>query len=322
MSAIDIFDFSFQIQGKDVHTEDGPRPDGQNLANGANVSFTTGTPTTGLPIPTTAGVIGTKTPTSTSVELTTTETKLASSHTSTPLTSGVTMSTAAQTDNAPSTESTTLDDTSPCQPNMPNTTAAADYPTDCSRFYIAVGQNAIQTIYPSGSTTEAVLVNCLSTCDGLWTVIQRRFDGSVDFYRNWADYKKGFGNASGEYWLGNDAIHQLTSRSSYKLKIVLKDWGDITAYAVYDPFQISDESDGYRLTIGDYQGNAGDSLWQHNGHMFSTPDRDNDVSSLPSCAVHYSGAWWYYNCLDSNLNGLYFHESGVLTKGRILLRIP
>ena len=200
---------------------------------------------------------------------------------------------------------------------MLNTTAAADYPSDCCDFYIAVGQNAFHSIYPSGSATEAVLVNCLSSCDGLWTVIQRRFDGSVDFYRNWADYKKGFGNASGEYWLGNDAIHQLTSRSSYKLKIVLKDWDDVTGYAIYDPFQISDESDGYCLTIGDYHGNAGDSLGQHNGYMFSTLDRDNDVSSSFHCAELYTGAWWYYSCLDSNLNGRYLHES-VQTRGRIL----
>ena len=42
---------------------------------------------------------------------------------------------------------------------------------------------------------------CDMTSDGgKWMVIQRRINGSVDFYLNWTDYVNGFGDLEGEFW--------------------------------------------------------------------------------------------------------------------------
>lgn len=47
--------------------------------------------------------------------------------------------------------------------------------------------------------------------EGLFQVFQRRWDGSVNFLRDWYSYKRGFGNQLTEFWMGNDNIHFLTS---------------------------------------------------------------------------------------------------------------
>ena len=88
-----------------------------------------------------------------------------------------------------------------------------------------------------------------------WTVFQRRVDGSVDFDRNWVDYKNGFGNLSGEFWLGLDKIHRLSATGQNVLRVDLESFENETAYAVYESFSVGNERLVYILNVGNYSGN-------------------------------------------------------------------
>ncbi|VDI32806.1 Hypothetical predicted protein, partial [Mytilus galloprovincialis] len=146
--------------------------------------------------------------------------------------------------------------------------------------------------------------------DYSWTVIQRREDGYTNFYRGWDDYKNGFGEPTGEFWLGNEHIYKLTSRGSYQLRVTLEDWNGDTRYATYNHFSLGNEASGYKLAIGKYSGNTGDGMSYNNGRVFSTKDRGN------RCAQQNVGAWWYGNCTYSNLNGEYLRGNTSSDKHR------
>ena len=147
----------------------------------------------------------------------------------------------------------------------------------------------------------------METDGGGWVVFQRREDGSVNFYRDWADYKTGFGDLDKEFWLGLDKINRLTKESPQTIRFDLSDFDGNSRYAQYKTFKVGNEASGYVLNFGSYSGDAGDSFILYPGGMkmkFSTRDKDQDTWSS-SCAQAYKGSWWYSACHSSNLNGMY-----------------
>ena len=110
-------------------------------------------------------------------------------------------------------------------------------------------QDGVYTIDPDGLGSFQVRCD-MTTNGGGWTVFQSRQDGSEDFYLGWSDYKAGFGDLNGEFWLGLDKIHRLTKSGQDVLRVDLMDFNN----AVYGTFSVADESDKYRLNIGTYSG--------------------------------------------------------------------
>ncbi|KAL1286668.1 TNXB [Ovibos moschatus] len=179
------------------------------------------------------------------------------------------------------------------------------FPRDCGEeMQNGVSTSRTTTIFLNGNRERPLNVFCdMETDGGGWLVFQRRMDGKTDFWRDWEDYAHGFGNISGEFWLGNEALHSLTRAGDYSLRVDLRA-GDEAVFAQYDSFQVDSAEEYYRLHLEGYHGTAGDSMSYHSGSVFSARDRDPN-NLLISCAVSYRGAWWYRNCHYANLNGLY-----------------
>ncbi|KAH8328566.1 hypothetical protein KR067_010786, partial [Drosophila pandora] len=175
-------------------------------------------------------------------------------------------------------------------------------------------------------------------CNGLgWMIIQRRIDGSVDFSRNWTDYKDGFGNLSGEFFLGLEKLHLITKSKQHELLIRLGKVDGSTNFVLYDDFRIGSEEKSYPLESIEYsKGDAGDSLGYLKNMKFSTFDRDNDISDLNYADLN-GGGWWFkdgthrytvemniylyiqsiklISLIHSSLNGI-FIKDGKWTRGK------
>ncbi|XP_010017571.1 PREDICTED: angiopoietin-related protein 2 isoform X1 [Nestor notabilis] len=202
-------------------------------------------------------------------------------------------------------------------PTLPTMPASSKFSLPSFCFDTGPWRDCLQALEDGHDTSSIYLVKPENTnqlmqvwCDqrhdpGGWTVIQRRLDGSVNFFRNWETYKQGFGNIDGEYWLGLENIYWLTNQGNYKLLITMEDWSGRKVFAEYASFRLEPESEYYKLRLGRYNGNAGDSFTWHNGKQFTTLDRDHDVYT-GNCAHYQKGGWWYNACAHSNLNGVWY----------------
>ncbi|XP_053387608.1 ficolin-1-like [Mercenaria mercenaria] len=89
----------------------------------------------------------------------------------------------------------------------------------------------------------------MTTDGGGWTVFQYRFNGSVDFYRNFSEYEEGFGNLKTEFWLGLRYIEELASKGRTDLRIDLEAPNGTTGFETFENFSLS-AGPAYTLHIG------------------------------------------------------------------------
>ena len=141
--------------------------------------------------------------------------------------------------------------------------------------------------------------------NGGWLVFQQRFDGSVSFNRTWHDYKNGFGDVDGEFWMGNKWIHLLTSSGKYDLYVIATDKANQTEVKRFKHFTIGSESEKYVFNYeAVYDGYSEHELFTKyiKNMSFSTPDQDVKDKD---CSIKYQGGWWFDMCFHDYFNGPY-----------------
>ncbi|EDV96723.1 angiopoietin-related protein 7 isoform X2 [Drosophila grimshawi] len=201
----------------------------------------------------------------------------------------------------------------PQQGGPGSSSAFQERATSCQQSYLAVkGILKLQLTEES----EPFYVPCED--DG-WTVIMNRSADDISFERSWLEYKEGFGNLAGDFFIGLDKLHALTTSSLHELRIWLQDFDGNVAIAGYDSFLISGEKELYALSLlgnfqSDLEHSAGDSLSYHAGSKFSTFDNDNDGCVECNCAQRHKGGGWFNSCGTSNLMGAY-HKNSPETAG-------
>ena len=140
--------------------------------------------------------------------------------------------------------------------------------------------------------------------------IQRRISNSVDFDRDWDDYVNGFGEAEGNYWMGLEEIHQLTTTHVVNLYIDIKTFVGEPFTLELETFLVDDAESNYAMYFTGYSHSSDrvrDSLFpsSYNGMMFTTRDRDNDLDHVNCASEYLRGGWWHKRCARVNPNGNY-----------------
>ena len=98
-----------------------------------------------------------------------------------------------------------------------------------------------------------------------WILIQHKTKYVYDprkavEYRNWTDFKQGFGTTDSDYWIGNDYLYGLTSNLcmpsnaivNYRLRIEILDNNGSWYSVEYKFFKVDSEAAMYKLNLTGY----------------------------------------------------------------------
>lgn len=104
-------------------------------------------------------------------------------------------------------------------------------------------------------------------------VIQRRQDDTVSFSRNFQEYKDGFGDLTGNFWLGLDKIASLCPKSApCQFKVTMSDMSNVERAIIYNDFSV-DSSSQYAMDTGTIASQTAGKYCFTNGYPVQTQGR-------------------------------------------------
>ena len=106
------------------------------------------------------------------------------------------------------------------------------------------------------------------------------------------EFKNGFGDVTGEFWLGLEKLYRITNQPyiKYSIRVEMLLTTGASYYYQSDNFYIAAEKERYKIvSIGSITArNVGSSYYFVAGHVFATPGKD--VAS--KCGAAYNGFWY------------------------------
>ncbi|XP_013412443.1 fibrinogen-like protein A isoform X1 [Lingula anatina] len=138
----------------------------------------------------------------------------------------------------------------------------------------------------------------------------RRYDNTMNFNRNWAEYKHGFGDPRLQFWMGNEALYALTNQGDYSMLVDMLSCNGRYYYVKWNLFRIKNEATKYAvdaITLESYNTTSTAGLEEIRGHPFGTTDNINTYSpnTNKTCAKQHGGGWWFLTCTGFHLTGNY-----------------
>ena len=163
-------------------------------------------------------------------------------------------------------------------------------PRDCydlKCYRVSKAKDGPHTIYPSMPPLDSLhhlQVSCDQVTDGGgWIMYQRRVEGTLNFTRNWEEYKYGFGDPGDnttELWMGNENVYQVLqsygSSTKWELRIEADAFDGTGCWVVASNFRMNDESLRYSMDWDNVTAYKADIVSDWNYHkLIPCPTLDN-----------------------------------------------